>query len=464
MKPFITEDFLLYSPTAVELYNACKDLPIIDYHCHFKPKDFAENKRFEDVTEIVLGDDHYKWRLMRANGVDEKYVTGNGSGREKFRHWCATVEDCIGSPLYHWTHMEMLRYFGYDGIVNRKNADEIFDHANAIIARDNFNVWEILRKFKIEYIGTTDNPLDDLAYHKIMAGHSATDPTLPQVRPSFRPGVGIGGKWFAEYMQKFAEVSGVAIKNWDDLLLAFSRRIDYFHENGCRISDHGLDNLGYEENGNPDTILKKALAGDTLTTQERQRFSTALMVELAKMYKQKGWVMQLRMGGQGNNNHRLATLYGSGSGFAAPSDAPFSVPLSKLLNAMDLHDNLPKTILYGLNPVSDVMLSVLIGCFQDGKTPGKVQWGCPWWFNDNKTGIENHLVALGNNGVLARFIGMLTDARSFTSYPRHEYFRRVMANTIASWVEAGEFPRDMDKLREIVEGIAYRNAKGYFNV
>ena len=462
MKSFISEDFLLRSDMAVAIYNYCKDLPIIDYHSHFNPQDIAENRRFDNVTQLALADDHYKWRLMRANGIDEKYITGNGADEEKFRYWCATIEDAIGNPLYHWTHLEMLRYFGYNGSINKERASYIYAHCNEIIKSKDFCVWGILKKFRIEMMGTTDNPLDTLEYHKQIAGHRKNDPTLTDVQPTFRPHVGVWGAHFEGYMVKLGEAAGHEIKSWDDLLIAFSRRIDYFHEMGCRISDHGLDFLAYEEEGNEDAIFKKALRGESLSHDEANRYRTALMVALAGLYAKKGWAMQLRMGGQGNNNKRMLQETGSGSGYAAISDEPFALPLSKLLNAMDMSKALPKTILYGLNPASDAMLSVMIGAFQGDGIPGKIQWGCPWWFNDNKTGIQNHLIALGNNGLVARFIGMLTDARSFMSYPRHEYFRRVMAQTVADWVDNGEFPGDADKLRHIVEGIAYRNAKNYF--
>jgi len=460
--PFMNENFLLRSDTAVTLYNYCKDLPIIDYHSHFNPKHIAENKRFNNITELALGDDHYKWRLMRANGIDEKYITGNGPDEEKFCHWCATIEDAIGNPLYHWTHMEMQRYFGYNGPITKERASYIYAHCNEIINGEDFNVWGILKKFRIEMMGTTDGPLDTLEYHKQIARHRKNDPSLPDVQPTFRPPIGI---WpgYTEFVTKLGESAGHTIKNWDDLLTAYSKRIDFFHEVGCRISDHGMDNLAYEEAGNPDAIFQKALQGQTLSQAEIDCFRTALIVALGEMYAAKGWAMQLRMSGMGNNNKRMAQLVGS-SGYAAISDVPFARPLAELLNALEMKEALPKTILYSLNPTSDTMLSVMIGAFQGGGIPGKIQWGCPWWFNDNKTGIQNHLVALANNGLIARFIGMLTDARSYMSYPRHEYFRRVMAQTIADWVDNGEFPRDDAKLRRIVEDIAYHNAKEYFNL
>ena len=463
MKPFITDNFLLRTNAAVELYNHCKDLPIIDYHCHFRPKDLAENKRFTNITELALGDDHYKWRLMRANGIDEQYITGDGPDEEKFRHWCATVEDAIGNPLYHWTYLEMQRYFGYSGPITAAKADYIYAHCNEIINSEDFSVWGILKKFRITMMGTTDHPTDNLEYHAQMAQHTQNDPDLPVVQPTFRPHIGVWGQGFAGYMEKLGEAAGIQIKNWDDLLTAFARRIHFFHSMGCRISDHGLDFFVYEEGGNEEAIMQKALRGQAITSAEANRFRTALMTSLAQQYAAKGWAMQLRMSGQGNNNYRRQQEVG-GSGFASMSDEPISVHLSKLLNAMDMKKALPKTILYSLNPASDVMLSVLIGCYQGDGIPGKIQWGCPWWFNDNKTGIQSHLTALANNGMLARFIGMLTDARSYMSFPRHEYFRRVMCQTIGDWVENGEFPGDWDKLRQIVGDIAYYNAKKYFSL
>ena len=462
MKPFMNENFLLRSDTAVALYEHCKDLPIIDYHCHFSPKQIAENKRFANITELALDDDHYKWRLMRANGIEEKYITGNAPDEDKFYHWCATIEDAIGNPLYHWTYLEMRRYFGYDGPITKERAAYIYAHCNEIINSEDFNVWGILKKFRIEMMGTTDNPLDSLEYHKQIAEHRKSDPTLPDVQPTFRPSIGIGWPGFTNSVRELSEVAGHDIKNWDDLISAYAKRVDYFHEIGCRISDHGLDSLAFESTGNENTILKKALRGEPLSQTEINRYKTALMVALGEQYATKGWAMQLRMSGQGNNNHRMAQVTGSGSGYAAISDEPFSRALAKLLNAMEMKEALPKTIVYSLNPTADAVLSVMIGAFQGGGIPGKIQWGCPWWFNDNKTGIQNHLIALANNGLIARFIGMLTDARSFMSFPRHEYFRRVMAQTIAGWVDNGEFPADDAKLRQIVEGIAYRNAKEYF--
>ena len=457
MKSFMDDSFLLNSDLGAALYNHCKDLPIIDYHCHLSPKEIAENKRFENITDLALRGDHYKWRLMRASGVHEKYITGDGTDEEKFYHWCATIEDCIGSPLYHWTHLEMRRYFNYDGPINAKKAAEIYEHCNKIIASEDFSAWGIFKKFKVEQIGTTDDPADTLEYHKQMAEHKAKDPALPTVRPTFRPPLVPDASYFA----KLSTVSALPINGWDTLLAAMQQRIDFFHQMGCRASDHALDPPVFVE-GCPDTVVKKVLAGETISQEEADIYKTALMIELGQMYAAKGWVMQVHMGAQRNNNTRMFQKLGADTGFDTMSDANFSAPVAKIMDALEMKDALPKTVLYALNPTADDMLGALIGCFQGGGIPGKIQWGSAWWFNDTKTGMQKHMIALANTGMLARFIGMLTDSRSFMSYPRHEYFRRIMAQLIADYVDGGEFPNDTAKLQQIVEGIAYRNALNYF--
>jgi len=462
MKSFMDKKFLLHSNTAVELFEYCKDLPIIDYHCHLIPQEIAENKRFRNITDLALGGDHYKWRLMRASGVPEKFITGTGTDEEKFYHWCATIEDCIGSPLYHWTHLEMQRYFDYYDPISAKNASQIYKHCNGIINRDDFSAWSILKKFKVEQIGTTDDPADSLQYHAQMKDNRASDPMLPLVYPSFRPSkaMNIEAEGFRDYVKLLATVSKQLINCYDDLLAALSNRLDFFHEMGCRISDHALDPPVFVC-GNPDQIFKKALQGD-VTQVEADSFKTALMLWLGQQYAVRGWVMQLHMGAQRNNNTRMVKALGADTGYDSMSDTSYSRSLAQLLDALELNANLPKTILYGLNPISDNMLATMIGNFQCGDIPGKIQWGSAWWFNDTKTGMQNHLITLANCGVLARFIGMLTDSRSFMSYPRHEYFRRIMVQVVADWVDNGEFPYDMAKLRQIVEGISYRNALVYF--
>jgi len=468
MKPFMCEKFLLHSDLAVKLYDYIKDLPIIDYHCHLEPKEIAENKRFRNITDLALGGDHYKWRLMRASGVDEKYITGDASDEEKFYHWCNTIQDCIGNPLYHWTHLEMRRYFNYDGPINGDVAADLYAHCNKIIEQEDFSAWGIFKKFKVAQIGTTDDPADTLEYHKQMAEHRKTDPALPLVTPTWRPSkvMNIEAPEFADYIKKLEAVSGVVIKNWDSLLAALSQRLDFFHEAGCLASDHALDPPVYAEctEGEAAMIFVKALAGTKLNQHEINQYKTFIMLWLGKQYHAKGWIMQLHMAAQRSNNTRMFKLLGPDTGYDSMSDETFSRPLARILDGLDMQNALPKTVLYALNPVSDMMLASMIGNFQGGGIKGKIQWGCPWWFNDTRPGMENHLVYLASAGVLTRFIGMLTDSRSFMSYPRHEYFRRIVAQTVADWVNKGEFPNDDAKLKEIVQGIGYYNAKEYFGL
>jgi len=468
MKKFMDDNFLLHSDTAVRLYDYSKDLPIIDYHCHLEPKEIAENKRFRNITDLALGGDHYKWRLMRASGVPEEYITGNASDEDKFYHWCNTIQDCIGNPLYHWTHLEMRRYFDYDGPINGEVAADIYAHCNKMIQQEDFSAWGIFKKFSVAQIGTTDDPADTLEYHMQMTAHREKDQSLPLVSPTWRPSkiMNIEAPEFNAYVEKLGLVSGQAINNWDDLLTVLTARIDFFHQAGCRASDHALDPPVYAEctEGEADVILRKALAGEALTQLEIDRYKTAIMLWLGKQYNAKGWVMQLHMAAQRSNNTRMLKKLGPDTGYDSMSDETYSRPLARILDGLDINNALPKTILYGLNPVSDMMLATMIGNFQGGGVKGKIQWGCPWWFNDTKPGIENHLIYLASAGVLTRFIGMLTDSRSFMSYPRHEYFRRIVAQTVANWVELGEFPNDDAKLKEIVQGIGYYNAKEYFGL
>ena len=450
----IKDDFLLKSDLAKRLYDKINALPIIDYHCHLDPRAIAENKRFKNITELALTGDHYKWRLMRACGVNEAYITGDASDYDKFFYFCKTIENCIGSPVYHWTCLEMQRYFDYDGIINAQNAREIYEHCNKIIS-DDFSVWSILKKFNIELIGTTDDPIDTLEYHKIIAENKH----LPRVVPTFRPSqvLDIEKPGFINYINKLG-----SINSWDDLLAVLSEKIDFFHKMGCVSSDHSLEPPVFNT-GNANTILKKALSGDTLSEPEIHTYKTELLIKLGGMYKAKNWIMQLHMGAQRNNNTHMFDMLGADTGFDAMGDGSYSKPLALLLDGIEKQYGLPKTVLYALNPNSDIMLSVLAGCFQ-GDIPGKIQLGAPWWFNDTKQGIINHLTLLAQTGVVSNFIGMLTDSRSFMSYPRHEYYRRIMCQTIAAWVDDGEFPNDFSKLTEIVKGIAYENISKYLKL
>lgn len=473
MKNFMDDSFLLRSNTAISLFRHSQDLPIVDYHCHLIPKEIAENKRFVNITELALGGDHYKWRLMRANGIPEKFITGKDtSDKEKFHHWCATIEDAIGSPLYHWTHLEMRRYFDYDGSVTGELSDKIFDHCNAIISRQDFSTWNIMKKFRVAQIGTTDDPADDLEYHRQMAEHRTKDQELPLVMPTFRPSkaMNIESPDFASYISELAKLSGHPIKNFDDLKAALSNRLDFFHKMGCRCSDNALDPPVFEvsSDGDINAIFKYALtdgnAGRHTTAASANSYKTALMLWLGEEYHKRGWVMQLHMGAQRGNNSAMTARLGPDTGYDSISDESFSQPLARILDGLESRGALPKTILYALNPSANTMLATMIGNFAGHGVRGKMQWGSAWWFNDTISGMRNHLITLAECGMLSRFIGMLTDSRSFMSYPRHEYFRRILADTIAGWVDNGEFPNDSAKLNKIIEDICYRNACEYFSI
>jgi len=461
MKEFLGDDFLLQSELAIRLYNEVKDLPIVDYHCHLEPSEIAENKRFENITEIWLYGDHYKWRLMRANGVDEKYITGDATDWEKFEKWAETIEDCIGNPLYHWTHMELRQYFGYNGLFSATTAKEIWDICNEKIAAENFNVHNILAKFKVEMVGTTDDPADSLEHHAAIKESGLATKILPTLRPGHL--YNIDNEGFAAYLEKLSKVSGVEIDNYSDLMLAMQSRVNFFHEMGCRASDIGMDVVVYEEYSpfEIDVIFNKAVTGKQLTQEEIDKYRTSLMVDLGIMYADKGWAVQYHMNALRNNNTAMFEALGADKGYDSISDAELARPLARLLNDLATEGKLAKTILYSVNPAHDDIITTMIGNFQGG-IKGKIQHGSAWWFNDTKTGMEKQMISLANNGMLARFIGMLTDSRSFLSYPRHEYFRRIMVNLLANWVISGEFPNDFEKLSKIAKDISYYNARNFF--
>ena len=462
MKAFMDESFLLQSATAEKIYSQIKDLPIIDYHCHLIPREIAENKRFKNITEIWLGGDHYKWRLMRANGVEERFITGNASDWGKFEKWCETIEDCIGSPLYHWTHLELKRYFNFNKTLGRKTTKEAWDICNATINAPDFSVWGIFEKFNVASLCTTDDPADTLEYHQQIKASGIRTKVLPTLRPGKAMAITDGG--FAAYAKLLSALTDVTVDSFQSLWAALDSRIQFFHENGCRLSDHALDPPVFEpcSDDAADAIVKKALRGETISTLEDAQYKTALMLRLGKTYAALGWTMQLHMCAQRNNNSRMFKAIGADTGYDSMSDALVVVPLAKYLDALETEDKLPKTILYSLNPAADDLLVAMIGNFQGGGVKGKIQHGSAWWFNDTKTGMVKQMTTLANMGMLSRFVGMLTDSRSFLSYTRHEYFRRIVANLLAEWVENGEFPNDEEKLAEIAKGIAFANANSYF--
>ena len=466
MKRFMDEDFLLRNEMARKLYHGyAKDMPIYDYHCHLNPKEIAEDKKYRNITELWLGGDHYKWRAMRSNGIDERYITGDAEDKEKFIKWAETMPNCIGNPLYHWTHLELKRYFGIDLLLSPETAEEIWDKCNTIIQSGGFSAKELIMRSNVKVVCTTDDPVDTLVYHKLIAEDKAFSvKVLPTLRPD--KGINIENEGFAQWVEKLGEAAGIKIQSFFDLKQALSKRIEFFHQIGCRISDHALETVTFLEGTEEEVsrIFKKALSGTALSSEEIIKYKTQLMVYIVKEYARHGWAMQLHIGAIRNNNKRMMKKIGPDTGFDAIGDSGYAKELAKFLNALDETDQLPKTILYCLNPGDNEALVTIMGCFQGGGIPGKIQFGSGWWFNDQKDGMIRQLTVLANNGLLSKFVGMLTDSRSFLSYIRHEYFRRILCNILGEWVENGEAPNDMKLLGKLVKDICYDNARYYFNL
>jgi len=460
MKPFMNEDFLLESKTAQKLYHdyAAK-MPIIDYHCHVSPKEIAEDIMFDDIASAWLGGDHYKWRMIRSCGVDEKDITGDTGSREKFQKFAESLPYAIGNPLYHWTHLELKRYFDCDLILNAENAEKIWELCNKRLKDDDMSVKGIIRKSKVTHICTTDDPIDSLEWHKKMKD----DPSWEvKVFPTFRPdkAINIDKPGFLDYISALSKASGINIKAIDDLYSALNNRLDFFESVGCVISDHGIDYVTWavdcEEKAG--AIFTKALNGAKVDVSEAEAYKAAMMVFFAKQYAKRDWVMQIHYGAARNVNSAMFEKLGPDTGFDCISTKDCSAAMYKLLDAANRSTGLPKTVLYSLNPADDAYLATAIGAFQGAELPGKIQHGSGWWFNDTKTGMISQMTNLANLGVLGNFIGMLTDSRSFLSYTRHEYFRRILCNLIGGWVEAGEYPGDLKFLGSMVENISYNNA------
>ena len=464
MKTFITDNFLLKTKTAQELYhNFAKNQPIIDYHSHLIPQQIAENRKFDNIAQIWLSGDHYKWRAMRANGINERFVTGNATDREKFDAWAQTVPYTLRNPLYHWTHLELKLYFGIDTLLNPESADEIWNRTSEMLKSEEFSVWGMLRKMNVETACTTDDPVDNLQYHKQIAASGCTAKILPTWRPDKASDVTNAKTWNA-YIDRLAEVSDIEINSFKSMFDALDRRIDYFHSVGCRLADFGLDFL-YSEDYNDteiEAIFTKVRSGKDLTANEILKFRSAALYCFALQVHAKGWAQQFHAGPIRNNNTRLLTTLGPDTGFDSIGDFSQALSMSKFLNRLDSTNQLAKTILYNINPADNEVFATMIGNFQDGTVAGKMQWGSAWWFLDQKDGIEKQLNCLSCHGLLSRFVGMLTDSRSFLSYPRHDYFRRILCNLIGTDVENGELPNDIDLLGNMVADICYRNAKNYF--
>lgn len=466
MKPFMDDNFLLSNETAVRLYHDfAKDMPIIDYHCHLSPQQILENTSFENLTAAWLYGDHYKWRALRANGVEERFVTG-GEGvtdYDRFEAWAKTVPQTIGNPLYQWSHLELRRYFGVNELINEKNAGAIWEQVNAKLATGQFKARDLIKMSNVEVICTTDDPVDTLEYH--IAIKELEDFNV-QVLPSFRPdkALEINRPAFRDWVGKLGEAASAAIDNYDALLAALAARVKFFDEVGCKVSDHALDYVAYAETTKAEAaaVFAKALIGETVTLEEEKQYKTHTLLFLGRLYAERGWAMQFHINAARNNSSRMLGKLGPDTGFDSINDSAVAYPLAKLLDALDTDDALPKTIVYSLNAKDNDVLGSIIGSFQGGGVPGKIQLGSAWWFNDTKNGMLDQMNALANLGLLSRFVGMLTDSRSFLSYTRHEYFRRILCNLLGEWVENGEAPHDMELLGDMVQNISYRNAKAYF--
>ena len=451
---FINDNFMLRTETARRLYHDyAAEMPIIDYHCHLVPAQIASNVAFRNITDLLLGGDHYKWRAMRSNGVDEKYITGDASDREKFQKWAETMPYLLGNPLYHWTHLELKRYFDIDKTLSPETAEEIWNICNEKLATEEFRAQSLILRSGVKVICTTDDPLDSLEHHKALREQGFATKVLPTFRPD--KATNVDKDTFVPY------IKAMGAKSYDDMIRILGEKIEFFHENGCRLSDHALDVIPYAE-GDPRPVFDKAMAGQHITKEEADCFKTSVLLFCAKQYARLGWAMQLHIGAMRNNSTRMYKALGADTGFDSINDLSIAEPLSRFLDALDKEDQLPKTILYTLNPKDNYVLGTMLGNFQKAPTPGKIQFGSGWWFNDQRDGMVAQMKALSNLGLLSRFVGMLTDSRSFVSYPRHEYFRRILCNLIGEWVENGEYPNDPEMLKTIIQGICYNNAQKYF--
>ena len=462
MKEFLGNDFLLKTPTAVKLYeDYAKDAPIFDFHCHLNVKEIYEDKKFDTITEVWLGGDHYKWRLMREAGVDESYITGNKPDYEKFLKYAEIMPYFIGNPVYHWTHLELKRFFGIDKVLSSVTAKEIYEEANEKLKT--LTARKMMQKANVKKVFTTDDPVDDLKYHKLIKNDKNFD---IEVKPAFRPDklLKIGTPGYLEYIKKLSDISGIKIVDASSMLEAVIARIDYFDNVGCVCSDQAPEDLTYcsYDTGKANEIAKRLLNGDVVSFMEASLLRTYLLVGIGKEYKKRNWVMQYHVGALRNNSVRAFKTLGPDTGFDSIADKPFVADLSHLLSDMDEDGNLPKTILYCLNPRDNEVISSLMNCFQDGLTAGKIQFGSAWWFNDQKDGILRQLNALSHLSLVSCFVGMLTDSRSFLSYTRHEYFRRVLCNFFGDILENGEYPYDIKFVGKIVHAISYDNAVKFF--
>ena len=464
MKNFMDKDFLLTSETAKKLYHEyAAVMPIIDYHCHISPKEIYEDITFDNITQVWLGADHYKWRQMRSNGVEERYITGDASDWEKFEKWAETLEMAIGNPLYHWSHLELQRFFGYEGHLCKDTAKEVWELCNSKL-QNGLSARKMIEMSNVKLICTTDDPADSLEWHRKIKEDRAFD---VQVLPAWRPekAMNLNKPDYLDYLERLANVSGVQIKDFASLVEALKVRLDFFADNGCTISDHSLEYVMYAPATEEEVeqIFAKRLAGNLLTVEETKKFETAFMIAMGREYYKKNWVMQLHFAVKRDNNKSVFNKLGADAGIDCISNYTPANEMADFLNALAITEELPKTILYSLNPADNAAIGTIMGCFQDSTAIGKIQQGSAWWFNDHKPGMIEQMTSLASLGLLGNFIGMLTDSRSFLSYTRHEYFRRIMCELIGGWVENGEYPADWKALERIVKGISYNNTVRYFD-
>jgi glucuronate isomerase len=465
MKKFLDENFLLQSPTAIELYHGfAKDMPVIDYHCHLPPDQIAQDIKFNNITHAWLYGDHYKWRAMRTNGVDESYCTGNRSDAEKFQKWAETVPYTLRNPLYHWTHLELQRYFNINEVLNERSAARIYEECNSKLQTEEYSVRNLLRKMKVKVVCTTDDPVDALEFHKQVKEDGYEMKLFPAFRPDKAMNVDDAGT-FNNYVKRLEAVAGVSVTRYADYLSALKKRHDFFASMGCTVSDHGLEQLYAEEYTESEIagLFDKVRSGKALTMQERLKFRSAMLHEFAVWDWEKGWVQQYHLGALRNNNARKLRELGPDTGWDSIGDFDQGPALSKFLSRLDTNNQLAKTILYNLNPADNELMATMVGNFNDGSVAGKVQYGSGWWFLDQKDGMLRQMNALSNMGLLSRFVGMLTDSRSFLSFPRHEYFRRILCNLFGDEMENGEMPDDKQWVGKIIQDICFNNAKNYFN-
>lgn len=464
MKAFMDGDFLLSTDTAKHLFHEyAEKMPILDYHCHINPQEIAQDRKFENITQVWLGGDHYKWRAMRSNGVDEYYITGDAPDWEKFEKWAQTLEKAAGNPLFHWSHLELQRYFGYHGVLNSRTARQVWELCNARLAQEDMSTRNLILRSGVTLICTTDDPADDLRWHKQLA----EDDSFPvQVLPAWRPdkAMNLEKPDYPEYLKRLEEAAGMKIDSFAALKEALKKRMAFFDGMGCRASDHGLEYVMYlpETPERLEEIFAGRLAGVIPSREDQLRFKSAFMQFAAEEYAGLGWAMQLHYGCKRDNNRAMYRKLGPDTGFDCISNDTPAAQLADFLDALEQKGRLPKTVIYSLNPSDDEVIGSIIGCFQNSDAVGKIQHGSAWWFNDNKTGMIRQMTSLANLGLLGNFIGMLTDSRSFLSYPRHEYFRRILCELLGGWIENGEFPADEEMNARLIRDISYNNAVRYF--